>query len=133
MEPTLRSSSCACIRSGGFPLAAGVLAAAYCRLHSAGLTLPPAETESSLATPRTTVISVYRCSDYIQAQLLAGLLREHNIDVYLQGALLQGALGELPAMGHLSIMVDNADRVAAQRIIAAYERGDLELDEQDAE
>lgn len=79
------------------------------------------------------MISIFRCSDYIQAQLLAGLLREHHIDVYLQGALLQGALGELPAMGHLSIMVDNADRVAAERIIAAYERGDLELDEEDAE
>jgi len=79
------------------------------------------------------VISVFRCSDYVQAQLLAGLLREHNIDVYLQGALLQGGVGELPAMGHLSIMVDNADRVAAEQILAAYERGDLALDEEDAE
>lgn len=79
------------------------------------------------------MISVFRCSDYVQAQLLAGLLREHNIDVYLQGALLQGGVGELPAMGHLSIMVDNADRVAAEQILAAYERGDLALDEEDAE
>lgn len=79
------------------------------------------------------MISVFRGSDYIQAQLLAGLLRERNIGVFVQGALLQGALGELPAMGHLSIMVDNADRVAAERIIAAYERGELELDEEDAE
>jgi len=102
-------------------------------LHSAGLTLPPAETESSRATPRIIVISVFRCSDYVQAQLLAGLLREHNIDVYLQGALLQGGVGELPAMGHLSIMVDNTDRVAAEQILAAYERGDLALDEEDAE
>jgi hypothetical protein len=77
------------------------------------------------------VISVFRCSDYIQAQLLAGLLREHNIDVFLQGALLQGGLGELPAMGHLSIMVDDSDRTAAERIIAAYERGELEIDEDD--
>lgn len=77
--------------------------------------------------------SVFRCSDYIQAQLLAGLLRQHNIGVFLQGALLQGGLGELPAMGHLSIMVDDLDRSAAEQIIAAYERGDLEIDEEDAE
>jgi hypothetical protein len=79
------------------------------------------------------MISVFRCSDYIQAQLLAGLLRSHGINVFLQGALLQGGLGELPAMGHLSIMVDDLDRGAAELIIAAYERGDLNIDEQYSE
>lgn len=79
------------------------------------------------------MISVFRSSDYIQAQLLTGLLREHDIDVFLQGALLQGALGELPAMGHLSIMVDESDRVAAQELIAAYERGDLQISDDDVE
>jgi Putative prokaryotic signal transducing protein len=77
------------------------------------------------------VISVFRGNDYVQAQLLAGLLRQRGIDVFLQGALLQGGLGELPAMGHLSLMVDAADRVAAERIIAAYERGELAIDEED--
>lgn len=79
------------------------------------------------------MISVFRCSDYIQAQLLAGLLRQHHIDVFLQGAHLQGGVGDLPAMGHLSIMVDDSDQVAAKQIIAAYERGDLQLGEDDAE
>jgi hypothetical protein len=79
------------------------------------------------------VTSVFRCSDYVQAQLLAGLLRQENIRVFLQGALLQGGLGELPAMGHLSIMVDDSDRTAAERIIAAYERGELEIGEEDVE
>lgn len=79
------------------------------------------------------MISVFRCSDYVQAQLLAGLLRCHNIDVFLQGAHLQGGLGELPAMGHLSIMVDDAQRVAAERLIAAYERGELQIDDEDVE
>ena len=72
---------------------------------------------------------IFRCSDYIEAHLLAGLLRQQGIDVFLQGALLQGGLGELPAMGHLAILVDDADRSAAKRIIAAYERGELKLDE----
>jgi len=78
------------------------------------------------------VISVFGCSDYIQAQLLAGLLRQHGIDVFLQGALLQGGVGELPAMGHLSIMVNDRDRTAAELIIDAYERGDLAIGEEDA-
>lgn len=75
------------------------------------------------------MISVFRGSDYIEAQLVTGLLREAGIEVFLQGAFLQGALGDLPATGHLSILVDESDRTAAQRIIAAYERGELAIDE----
>ena len=75
------------------------------------------------------MISVFRGSDYIQAQLISGLLRDAGIEVFLQGAFLQGGLGELPATGHLSIFVDEADRTAAERIIAAYERGELAIDE----
>ena len=75
------------------------------------------------------MISVFRSSDYIQAQLLAGLLRQHGIDVFLQGAHLQGGIGELPPMGHLSIMVDEADQTAATRLIDAYERGDLAIND----
>ena len=75
------------------------------------------------------MISVFRGSDYIQAQLIAGLLREAGIEVFLQGALLQGGLGELPATGHLAIFVDESDRSAAEHIIAAYERGELAIDE----
>lgn len=75
------------------------------------------------------MISVFRGSDYIEAQLIAGLLRQAGIDVYLQGALLQGALGDLPATGHLAIFVDDSDRTAAERIIKEYERGELAIDE----
>lgn len=75
------------------------------------------------------MISVFRGSDYIQAQLLTGLLQQHGIEVFLQGAALQGGLGELPALGHLSIMVDEQDQSAAKLLLAAYERGELSIDE----
>jgi len=77
------------------------------------------------------VISVFRGSDYIEAQLIAGLLRHAGIHVFVQGALLQGAIGDLPPMGHLSILVDESDQTAAARLVAAYERGELTLDEED--
>lgn len=73
------------------------------------------------------MISIYRGSNYIEAQLLAGLLEQHGIEVFLQGAALQGALGELPAIGHLSIMVDEQDQAAAQSLLDAYERGELAI------
>lgn len=79
------------------------------------------------------MISIFRGSNYIEAQLLKGLLEQRGIPVHLQGALLQGGVGELPAIGHLSIMVEEEDRVAAERVIAAYERGELALRDDDYE
>jgi hypothetical protein len=79
------------------------------------------------------MVPVFRCSDYLQAQLLAGLLRQHGIDAYLQGAYLQGGVGELPAIGQLVIMVDEDDRSAAERILGAYERGELAIREDEFE
>lgn len=75
------------------------------------------------------MIAVFRCSDYIEAHLVTGLLKQQGIDAFLQGALLQGGLGELPAIGHLAIMVDDDDVSAAKLLIAAYERGELQIDE----
>ncbi len=75
------------------------------------------------------MISVFSSNNYFEAQLVSGLLREHGIDVFLQGALLQGGIGELPASGYLSIMVEEADRVAAERIVATYDRGDFAIDD----
>lgn len=75
------------------------------------------------------MISVFRGSDYIEAQLVAGLLRQAGVEVFLQGAFLQGALGDLPATGHLAIFVNESDRAAAERIIQAYESGELSIDE----
>lgn len=79
------------------------------------------------------MISVFRSSNYIEAQLLAGLLRQYGVEVFVQGALLQGGVGELPPLGHLALMVDDSDRSAAEHIIARYERGELALDDEDVE
>jgi len=73
------------------------------------------------------VKSVYRGSDYFEAQLLKGIMEQEGLQVFLQGAALQGAMGEVPAMGHLSIAVNDADQGRAIEIIAAYERGDYAL------
>jgi len=79
------------------------------------------------------MVSVFRGNNYIEAQLLTGLLQQHGINAFLQGAALQGGLGELPAVGYLSIMVDKANMDDAQALLAAYEQGELSLDESDVE
>tara|TARA_B110000027_G_scaffold72770_1_gene77528 strand:- start:6316 stop:6552 length:237 start_codon:yes stop_codon:yes gene_type:complete len=77
------------------------------------------------------MISVYRSGDYFEAQLLTGLMEQEGLQVFLQGAALQGGLGDLPTMGHLSITVNDADQQRAEEIISAYENGDYSLDETD--
>ena len=77
------------------------------------------------------MISIYRGSDYFEAQLLRDLIEHDGLQVFLQGAALQGGLGELAAIGHLSIMVNDLDQSRARDIILAYERGDFALEEND--
>ena len=74
------------------------------------------------------MISVYRGSDYFEAQLLRDLIEQAGLQVFLHGASLQGGLGEISVMGHLSIMVDESDQANAADIVAAYERGDFMLE-----
>ncbi|MGB1402642.1 MAG: putative signal transducing protein [Porticoccaceae bacterium] len=77
------------------------------------------------------MIAVYQGSDYFEAQLLAGLMEQAGLQVFLQGVALQGGLGDLPALGHLSITVDDADRDCAVAIVQAYEQGDYALQDED--
>ena len=39
------------------------------------------------------MISIYRGSDYFEAQLLRDLIEQDGLQVFLQGAALQGGLG----------------------------------------
>ncbi|MGB2042177.1 MAG: DUF2007 domain-containing protein, partial [Porticoccaceae bacterium] len=80
---------------------------------------------------QNSMISVYRGSDYFEAQLLKGLMEQQGLQVFLQGTALQGGMGDLPALGHLSITVNDADQQRAEDIIAAYEAGDFSLDDMD--
>ena len=77
------------------------------------------------------MIEIYRGSDYFEGQLLKGLMGQDGLQVFLHGAALQGGLGEVPALGHLSITVNDADRERAEEIVAAYERGDFALQDED--
>jgi hypothetical protein len=77
------------------------------------------------------MIEVYRGSNYFEGQLLKGLMEQDGLQVFLNGTALQGGLGEVPALGHLSITVNDVDREKAEEIIKAYERGDYALEDED--
>ena len=76
------------------------------------------------------MISVYRSSNYFEAQLLVNRIEMEGLEVFLHGAALQGGVGELSALDHLSIMVKDADQSKAKDVVTAYERGDFILEDE---
>lgn len=72
---------------------------------------------------------VYTAFDSIQAHLVKILLQGEDIQCQVSGDYLQGAMGELPAVGMLDVMVDESDLQRAQRIIREWETADDPDDE----
>lgn len=64
---------------------------------------------------------VYRANDIIEAQIVAGMLRANNIETYVGGYYLQGAVGDLAARDFSTLSVDEADEEAALAIVKDYE------------
>jgi len=63
---------------------------------------------------------VYEPASLMEAQLLLGMLRSEGVLAHLAGADLMGGMGDLPAMGLLSLNVDNDQADYARHLIAEY-------------
>jgi hypothetical protein len=63
--------------------------------------------------------TVYRAANTIEAHIILNLLRQLGIDGYINGEYLQGAMGELPAVDLVRVMVQDEDYTAALAIIEA--------------
>lgn len=72
--------------------------------------------------------AVYEPNNIIDAHLIKGLLESEGIQVYLRGEHLLGGMGELPAIGLLAIMVDEADWARARAIVKDWEMASFEID-----
>ena len=73
--------------------------------------------------------NVYTASNSIQAHLVKILLQGEGIQAHVAGDYLQGAMGELPVVGMMEVMVDEADLQKARTIIEEWEAGNDEDDE----
>ncbi|MDX5373370.1 DUF2007 domain-containing protein [Pseudomonas alcaligenes] len=63
---------------------------------------------------------VYEPQDLLEAELLLGMLASEGVEAHLAGRHLLGAMGELPALGLLGLLVEDDDAERARRLIAAY-------------
>ncbi|MBB2495752.1 putative signal transducing protein [Aquipseudomonas ullengensis] len=63
---------------------------------------------------------VYEPQDLLEGELLLGMLASEGVDAHLTGRHLLGAIGELPALGLLGLLVMDDDADHARHLIAAY-------------
>lgn len=63
---------------------------------------------------------IYEPRDLLEGEMLLGMLASEGVDAHLIGGHLLGAVGELPALGLLGLLVDNEDAERARHLIAAY-------------
>lgn len=72
---------------------------------------------------------VYRAKDLIESNLITGLLESEGIRAVTGGDYLQGGMGEIPASGLNTVLVDDEDYQRAKQIVQAYEEGHYQLSE----
>jgi hypothetical protein len=71
--------------------------------------------------PGTFMKIIYRAVDIMEAHIVAGMLRANDIEAYVGGHYLQGAVGDLAVHGLANVFVDQKDLPVAQDLIKAYE------------
>jgi hypothetical protein len=73
---------------------------------------------------------IYKADQSVQAHLLKGALQTHAIEALVQGDLLAGAMGELPAYGLIHVWVADEDYSSAISVLDAWQAGEFAIDDQ---
>jgi hypothetical protein len=68
---------------------------------------------------------LFDANDSIEAHLLLGLLKQAGIVGTVSGEFLQGAMGELPALGLVKVHVNESDFSTAQEVVANWQNSML--------
>lgn len=67
------------------------------------------------------MIVIYRAQNLIEAHIVAGMLRAHDIEVIIAGEYLNGAIGELPPMNLIEVTISEESINLATTLIEQYE------------
>ena len=79
--------------------------------------------------------TIYRAANLFDAHLVKDALEAEGIPAFIAGEYLTGAIGQLPAMDYIAVMVPESSLATAQGIVHAVElqlgEARLALDERD--
>lgn len=67
------------------------------------------------------MIVVYNAANSIEAYLIKNLLEQQEITAYVFGDYLQGGVGEIPAIGLVTVNVSDSDYIKAKEIVDAWD------------
>lgn len=67
------------------------------------------------------MITIYNASNSIEAYLIKNLLEQQEIPAYVFGDYLQGGVGEIPAIGLVTVNVADADYIKAKVVVDAWD------------
>ena len=67
------------------------------------------------------MIVVYNAANSIEAYLIKNLLEQQEISAYVFGDYLQGGVGEIPAIGLVTVNVSDSDYAKAKEIVDAWD------------
>ena len=70
-------------------------------------------------------VLVFHANDIIEAQIVCGMLEANGVKAWVDGAYLQGAVGELQTMGFARVKVLEADLPQALKILENYNASDV--------
>ncbi len=73
--------------------------------------------------------SVFKSGNYIEAQIVLGMLQSYDLAAGFLGNFLVGGVGELPAADLYTLQVPETDFDKANEVITAYQNGEFELAE----
>lgn len=65
---------------------------------------------------------VYRAENLIDAHLVKDALERADIPAFISGEYLTGAVGQLPAMDYVAVMVAEGNLAAAEGVVRDIER-----------
>ncbi len=71
---------------------------------------------------------VFRSSNYMEAQIVNGLLQNEGFAVESSGEFLVGGLGELPASDVYILRIPDNQYSAAAKLVKDYQEGNLVFD-----
>ncbi len=78
------------------------------------------------------MITVYNASNSTEAHLIKNLLEQQEITAYVFGDYLQGGVGEIPAIGLVTVNVADSDYTKAKEVVDAWDSGivieDIEIE-----
>ncbi|MES2500640.1 MAG: DUF2007 domain-containing protein [Pseudomonadota bacterium] len=81
---------------------------------------PSGEKVSSKHRKADKMIVIYNASNSIEAHLIKNLLEQQEIPAYVFGDYLQGGVGEIPAIGLVTVNVSDLDYTKAKEVLDAW-------------